>query len=101
MSTSGASAPNDIFSTIKTHGLLGLIGWGLILPVGAIVARYFRHLDPLWYYLHVVIQFIGFSIGVAAVVIGRSLYDRLHANIPTHRNIGIFVLVLSILQVST
>ncbi|KAL1809462.1 hypothetical protein DCAR_0729004 [Daucus carota subsp. sativus] len=99
VSSSGARGASDIFRTIRTHGILGLLGWGLILPVGAIVARHLKHRDPLWYELHVAIQFIGFIIGVAAVAVGRSLYDRIHANSPTHRGIGIFVLVLSILQV--
>ena len=83
----------------KNHGVLGIIGWGLILPIGAIVPRYFKHKDPLWYYLHSVIQVIGFVIGLAAVVLGRRLYNMINANFPTHRGIGIFVLVLSILQV--
>lgn len=98
-SAPASSMPNDIFRTRKTHGVLALLGWGLILPVGAIVARYLKHRDPLWYYLHVVIQFIGFIIVLAAVVVGTSLYDRISANIPAHRGIGIFALVLSILQV--
>lgn len=101
MSSSGGREANDIFRTIRTHGILGLLGWGLILPVGAIVARHLKHRDPLWYELHVAIQFVGFIIGIAAVAVGRSVYDRIHANSPTHRGIGIFVLVLSILQVCT
>lgn len=83
----------------KNHGILGIIGWGLILPIGAIVPRYFKHKDPLWYYLHSVIQLVGFVIGLAAVILGRRLYNTINANFPTHRGIGIFVLVLSILQI--
>lgn len=101
VSSSGTREANDIFRTIRTHGILGLLGWGLILPVGAIVARHLKHRDPLWYELHVAIQFVGFIIGIAAVAVGRSVYDRIHANSPTHRGIGIFVLALSILQVCT
>ncbi|KAK9279337.1 hypothetical protein L1049_013016 [Liquidambar formosana] len=81
------------------HGILGIIGWGLILPLGAIVARYFKHKDPLWYYLHTVIQFVGFIIVLANVVLGRELYERIHANKRAHRGIGIFALVLGILQI--
>ncbi|XP_059634368.1 cytochrome b561 and DOMON domain-containing protein At3g61750 [Cornus florida] len=92
-------APDTIGPMKKTHGLLGLFGWGLILPSGAIVARYLKHRDPLWYYLHVIIQFVGFILGLAAVVVGVSLYDKLHANYLSHRGIGIFILVLSILQI--
>ncbi|KAK1376626.1 Cytochrome b561 and DOMON domain-containing protein [Heracleum sosnowskyi] len=94
-----STVPSNIFNTRKTHGVLALLGWGLVLPVGAIVARYLRHMDPLWYYFHVVLQFTGFLIVVAAVAVGRLLYGRLHANVPAHRGIGFFALALSILQV--
>ncbi|XP_031263174.1 cytochrome b561 and DOMON domain-containing protein At3g61750 [Pistacia vera] len=86
----------------KNHGALGVIGWGLILPVGAIVPRYFKHKDPLWYYLHAIIQLLGFVFGLATVLLGIQLYDKLNvknANIDAHRGIGIFILVLSILQI--
>lgn len=83
----------------KNHGVLGIFGWGLILPTGAIIARYFKHRDPLWYYLHIVIQFTGFIIGLAGVVLGRALYGKIHAKVPTHRGIGFFILALSIMQV--
>lgn len=78
---------------------MALLGWGLFLPLGAIIARYLKHKESLWYYLHVVIQFIGFLLGVAAVVVGLSLDNKLHAFIPAHKGIGIFVLVITILQV--
>lgn len=83
----------------KNHGVLGTLAWGLFLPIGAIVARYLKHKEPLWYYLHAFIQFLGFLIGLATVVLGQQLYDKIHARVPAHRGIGIFVLVLSILQV--
>jgi hypothetical protein len=76
-----------------------LFAWGVLLPIGAIVARYCRRWDPLWFYLHSGIQFVGFILGLAGVVAGVSLYNRIQANVPAHRGLGIFVLVLGILQV--
>lgn len=76
-----------------------MLGWGLMLPTGAVIARYFRHKDPIWYYLHTVIQFVGFIIGLGAVVLGVQLYSEVHPDIAAHRGIGIFVLTLTILQV--
>lgn len=97
---SHVSAASTNFGQMKkNHGVLGIIGWGLILPIGAIVPRYFKHKDPLWYYLHSVLQFIGFAIGLATVILGQRLYNLIHADFPSHRGIGIFVLVLSILQI--
>lgn len=96
-SASGASYRADDMK--KTHGALSVLGWGLFLPYGAIVARYLRHRDPLWYYIHLVIEFLGFILGVAAAVVGLSLSHMLQVDIVGHKTIGIFVLVLSILQV--
>ncbi|KAG6531119.1 hypothetical protein ZIOFF_004890 [Zingiber officinale] len=96
----GTSSSSSYPSKLKrTHGALAIFGWGVLLPIGAIVARYCRQWDPLWYYLHTVIQFMGFLFGLAAVIAGRVLYDKLHATVYTHRGIGIFVLVLGILQI--
>ncbi|KAL5572106.1 hypothetical protein UlMin_021703 [Ulmus minor] len=96
---SATAAPSDVGQMKKNHGILGIMGWGLLLPVGAIVARYFRHKDPIWYYLHSIIQFVGFVLGLAGVVLGQQLYNKIGAHFHTHRGIGIFVLVLSILQI--
>ncbi|CAN0884787.1 Cytochrome b561 and DOMON domain-containing protein At3g61750 [Linum grandiflorum] len=83
----------------RNHGVLATLGWGVVLPVGAIVARYLRHNDPLWFYLHAFIQFVGFIFGLAAIVLGQQLYYKTNANVPAHRAIGIFVLTLAILQI--
>ncbi|CAH2063181.1 unnamed protein product [Thlaspi arvense] len=96
----GATSIKTTSSTEKTkHGTIAILGWGFLLPLGAILARYLRHRDPLWYYLHIGTQFTGFIFGLAAVILGIRLYNRIQPDIPAHRGIGIFLLVLSILQV--
>lgn len=100
LSGSTDPASNGFIKMRKSHGIVGVIGWGLIMPVGAIIARYFRHKDPVWFYLHSFIQFVGFAFGLITVLLGIQLYNQMHVHIPAHRGIGIFVLVLSILQVS-
>ena len=84
----------------RNHGALAMFGWGILLPLGVIVARYLRHKDPLWYYLHVLLQFLGYIIGLAGVVAGIALYNMLHSNFTMHRGLGISVLALGSLQVS-
>jgi hypothetical protein len=95
-SSSASSFPEGLK---RTHGALNLFAWGVLLPIGAIVARYCRRWDPLWFYLHTGIQFVGFILGLAGIVAGVSLYNKIQANVPAHRGLGIFVLVLGILQV--
>lgn len=98
---SGSSSSSSSFpeGLKRTHGALNLFAWGVLLPIGAIVARYCRRWDPLWFYLHAGIQFVGFILGLAGVVAGVSLYNKIQADVPAHRGLGIFVLVLGILQV--
>ncbi|XP_050237731.1 cytochrome b561 and DOMON domain-containing protein At3g61750 [Mercurialis annua] len=84
---------------MKNHGILGIFAWTLLLPVGAIIARYLRHKDPLWYYLHAGFQFVGFLFALATVVLGQQLYSKINADLPAHRSIGILVLTLSVLQI--
>ena len=95
-SSSGSSFPSGLK---RTHGALNLFAWDVLLPIGAIIARYCRGWDPLWFYLHGGIQFGGFILGLAGVVAGVSLYGKIQADVPAHRGLGIFVLVLGILQV--
>lgn len=95
-SSSGSSYP---YQLKRNHGALAIFGWGVLLPIGAMIARYCREWDLLWFELHLAFQFVGFLFGLAAVVTGISLYNKIHADVSVHRGIGIFLLVLSILQV--
>lgn len=71
----------------------------MLLPVGAIVGRYLRHWDPLWFYLHVCIQSVGFILGLATAITGKVVFDRMSYYAGPHQKIGTIILVLSIFQV--
>ncbi|MCL7032930.1 hypothetical protein MKW94_025261 [Papaver nudicaule] len=83
----------------RGHGSLNMIGWGLCLLIGAMVARYLREKDPLWFYLHACIQVVGFILGVSGIITGLVLEDVLSASVDRHKTIGIFVLIFGCLQV--
>ncbi|XP_021760303.1 cytochrome b561 and DOMON domain-containing protein At3g61750-like [Chenopodium quinoa] len=83
----------------RSHGILGIIGWGLILPCGAMIARFLKQKEPLWFYLHTIIQIVGFLIVLAGVVVGQTLNNQIHADVAAHRGIGYFALTLTIIQV--
>ncbi|XP_021829384.1 cytochrome b561 and DOMON domain-containing protein At3g61750-like [Prunus avium] len=89
----------DSTSVKLTHGILAITGWGIIIPFGVPIARHFRQYEPLWYYLHSSIQFVGFFVGLAAVAVGRTLYDLIHADFNYHRVLGFTILALSVLQI--
>ena len=76
-----------------------MAGWGILMIIGAIVARYFREWDPAWFYVHACTQSLGFLLGVAGVIAGLVLENRLGADVSTHKGLGVFTLVLGCLQV--
>ncbi|KAJ1269260.1 hypothetical protein BS78_07G197300 [Paspalum vaginatum] len=98
-----ASGGNSILRQKNTHGVLNAVSWGLLLPMGAIFARYlktFKSADPAWFYLHVACQLIGYGVGVSGWATGIHL-GNLSKGITysAHRNIGITVFALGTLQI--
>lgn len=83
----------------KTHGILVMVGWGILMVMGVMAARYMRQWDPMWFYCHTAIQSLGFLLGVAGVICGLVLSNRVSTNVDKHKTIGIIVLVLGCLQV--
>ncbi|CAN8260129.1 unnamed protein product [Cochlearia groenlandica] len=84
----------------KTHGLMNMFGWGILIIIGAIVARHMKQWDPTWFYAHIAIQTTGFLLGLTGVVCGLVLENRTDANnVSKHKGLGITILVMGILQV--
>ncbi|CAN1858157.1 Cytochrome b561 and DOMON domain-containing protein At3g07570 [Linum perenne] len=85
----------------RSHGILNILGWGTLTLIGAIVARYYKDMEPIWFYIHVMVQCSGFVLGVIGVIAGLVLEGNLGANInvSTHKVIGISILILGCLQV--
>ncbi|KAJ0017167.1 hypothetical protein Pint_09491 [Pistacia integerrima] len=85
------------------HGILNAVSWGIMMPAGAIFARYLKvfkpSLGPTWFYLHVGCQASAYIIGVAGWGAGLKLGSQ-SAGIEysTHRNIGIALFCLGTLQ---
>lgn len=84
--------------------MLNAVSWGILLPIGAITARYlkvFPAADPTWFYLHALCQSSAYIAGVAGWVTGLQLGSK-SAGIQytAHRIIGIVIFCLATLQVS-
>ncbi|KAL5998013.1 hypothetical protein ACLOJK_008947 [Asimina triloba] len=96
----GTSSTESPYTTLRrSHGILNMVGWGILLPLGAIIARYLKDWDPTWFYAHVSIQCIAFAGGLAGVILGLTLEDKISADVTTHKALGILILVLGSLQV--
>ncbi|KAI3434179.1 Cytochrome b561 and DOMON domain-containing protein [Psidium guajava] len=87
----------------NTHGVLNAVSWGILMPVGAIIARYLKvskAADPLWFYLHVACQSSAYVVGVAGWATGIKLGSESPGITYTaHRTIGIVLFCLGTLQV--
>ena len=86
---------------MQRHAILNTIGWGILLPLGAIAARYLKPFtDPAWFYVHVLVQSIGYIVGVAGwstgLVLGNYSVGVVYRK---HRFIGIALFAISTLQV--
>ncbi|KAI0510485.1 hypothetical protein KFK09_011087 [Dendrobium nobile] len=85
------------------HGILNAVSWGILLPIGAIFARYlkiFRSADPAWFYVHVACQTIGYGVGVAGWSTGLKLGSKSKGiRYTDHRYIGITLFALGTLQI--
>ncbi|KAG8082517.1 hypothetical protein GUJ93_ZPchr0014g47365 [Zizania palustris] len=97
-SSSGGSG-NGGFPPERKHGLLAMMGWGVLMPLGMMAARYFRRVDPYWLYAHMAIQVVAFLGGIAAVVLGFRLNEDGLKNVDVHRALGIAILAMASLQV--
>ena len=88
---------------VQTHGILNAVSWGVLLPLGAIIARYlkvFKSADPAWFYLHAACQSSAYIVGVAGWGTGLKLgSESAGITYDTHRNIGITLFCLGTLQV--
>lgn len=87
----------------NTHGVLNAISWGVLMPLGAVIARYlkvFKSADPAWFYLHVTCQSAAYIVGVAGWGTGLKLgSDSAGVTYSTHRTLGIIIFCLGTLQV--
>ncbi|CAA2940110.1 cytochrome b561 and DOMON domain-containing protein At3g25290-like [Olea europaea var. sylvestris] len=85
------------------HGILNALSWGIMFPLGIILARYLRMFpsaDPAWFYLHVFCQVSAYVIGVAGWGTGIKLGSESEGIQYTyHRNIGISLFALATVQI--
>ncbi|KFK41157.1 hypothetical protein AALP_AA2G093000 [Arabis alpina] len=85
------------------HGILNGVSWGIMMPIGAIIARYLRvakSADPAWFYIHVFCQSSAYIIGVAGWATGLKLGGESPGiQFGTHRAIGIALFCLATVQV--
>ncbi|KAL2642610.1 hypothetical protein R1flu_010197 [Riccia fluitans] len=98
--SSGAVSEGTVDNSDQnTHGILNVVGWGLLLPLGVLTARYLRQFtSSVWFYMHVSIQLAAFIIGVAGFSTGLKMGGDSSAS--KHRSLGITIFTLAVLQIT-
>ncbi|XVE78342.1 hypothetical protein DITRI_Ditri13aG0137100 [Diplodiscus trichospermus] len=100
---SGGRASDSRIRRRNVHGVLNTVSWGVLMPLGAIAARYmrvFKSADPAWFYLHVACQTSAYIVGVAGWATGIKIgTESPGVTQNPHRNIGIVIFCLGTLQV--
>ncbi|KAI3760293.1 hypothetical protein L1987_50686 [Smallanthus sonchifolius] len=100
---SGGGNRNSKTKKRNIHGILNAVSWGILFPVGIMIARYLRAFpaaDPAWFYLHGSLQVSAYAIGVAGWGTGMKLgSESKGVKYFVHRNIGIALFCLATLQV--
>ncbi|XP_076886290.1 cytochrome b561 and DOMON domain-containing protein At4g17280-like [Bidens hawaiensis] len=87
----------------NTHGVLNAFSWGVLMPIGAMSARYlkvFNVANPAWFYIHAATQTSAYVVGVAGWATGLKLGSQsTGVKYNAHRNIGIILFAFGTLQV--
>lgn len=100
--TAGGGSSDSRRRRRNTHGVLNAVSWGVLMPMGAMIARYlkvFKTANPAWFYLHVACQVSGYIVGVAGWGTGIKLgNDSPGIKYDKHRNIGIALFAIGTLQ---
>ncbi|KAK9077395.1 hypothetical protein SSX86_005732 [Deinandra increscens subsp. villosa] len=99
----GGGVGGSLLHRRNTHGVLNAVSWGILMPMGAMFARYlkvFKVAHPAWFYIHIACQVTAYGVGVAGWATGLKLgSDSKTLKYTTHRNIGITLFALGTLQV--
>jgi Eukaryotic cytochrome b561 len=99
---------HHVAPVVAWHARLMVLAWGVLLPLGVLVARYYkvtpgqdwpRELDnKLWWHAHRVLQYAGVGLALAAVAL-LVLRGGDSAGSSSHRVLGWSVLALAVFQV--
>jgi len=98
LNSGGASISviEDLSTYWRAHGILMTIGWGILIPVGVMVARTLKDKNPVWFYVHVVANSAGLLAAIAGFVMALIKFER--DDTFRHRQVGISVMALGFLQ---
>ncbi|XXG44839.1 hypothetical protein AAC387_Pa02g0084 [Persea americana] len=102
MSGAAGGGPTNVQALKSVHAVLNSVSWGILLPMGALGARYLRQVQsigPSWFYAHAATQLTAILIGTVGFAIGIRLGDLSPGVVyGLHRKLGVATFCLGSLQ---
>ena len=80
------------------HGVLMMLGWGVLLPAGVLIARFLKWKGPVWLKLHIGLQTSGLALGLAGLALALAQFGPLGGSLGGHGLMGLLVSALGLLQ---
>lgn len=88
-----------------THAVLMAVSWGVLLPVGVVIAKFYRAMEPRtgpkawWFVRHQAFQYAGVLLSIAGFIAGI-YYKRTAAAhfVSVHAKLGLAVMIGGMLQ---
>lgn len=80
------------------HGALMGLAWGVLIPLGVLVARFGRLSDPLWFRVHRALNSAGVLLGTLGFVISMLMVSAGRFLAAGHSFIGVAVTLLGLAQ---
>lgn len=72
----GLSGDTGLNAKIYAHGTLMMIGWGLLLPCGVLIAKFFKHRpNGLWFKIHRPLQIFGLIVALTGWIIALTSFN--------------------------
>ncbi|XP_054818070.1 cytochrome b561 and DOMON domain-containing protein At5g47530-like [Prosopis cineraria] len=103
VSDHGANLDNSRILIRKMHGIFNGIGWGILMPMGAMMARYLKAFEvtrPRWFHVHRACQILAYLFGSAGFALGIYMSTNLSLSaFHLHASVGIAVFTISTVQI--
>ena len=91
---------NSLQKRYYAHASLMLIGWGWLIPSGAILARFLKH-RPIWFHLHRAVQSLGLLSALIGFIIALKNFETLDSSTNmgyNHAVMGVVTMALGLFQ---
>ena len=80
------------------------IAWGVLLPLGVMFSRFYRHVEPktgpraFWFVHHQIFQYTGVLLALIGFILALYMCRNKGHFVSTHARVGLAVMIMGLLQ---